>query len=680
MFIDLFLFESTLLIDTGIAIISYALLIHYIVKKDIAKTSLYLTVTLFTTSLLMFYSGTYIDDNSYIWTLFSPIVIYYLMGYKKGFVWVAALIVVITVFFLLATFDLLPKVLDESALLQGYLSLLTFSMISHFFQKMNYQSFETQKHEGNKEIDLLQERLKLAVEAANQSIWDWDVHKKEFYLSPKWKELIGFADDEIENTNEAWESRVHPDDLPDVIQAIKDNLDGKTEFYENVHRLKHKDGHWIWILDRGKTLFDQNGNATRMIGTHTDITERKKIEIELQQKTEELTQAKTELIRNNELLAKATEKAVVASNAKSTFLANMSHEMRTPLNAVIGFVDLLSHKEQDPTKLNYLHTINHSSHTLLDTINQILHFSKIESGELPVSKSDFNAYEEFSSHIELFKIKAAEKKINLTFKYEKSIPEVLHSDSIKIKQVIGHLLSNAIKFTPEHGDITIHIGYHKDTLYVEIKDNGLGIEKEKLEDILDSFSQADNSATREYGGTGLGLTISSKIIKMLGGELQVDTQIGKGSRFYFSLPIELGKINKDTSSVSSPKPLHGKVLIVEDIITNQMFISLLLDECKLEYDVVNNGIEAVEKFKANRYDLILMDENMPKLSGIGASKQIMQIEKEMKLPHTPIIAVTANAMAGDREKFLDTGMDDYISKPVERDVLFPILEKYLSNQ
>ncbi len=376
---------------------------------------------------------------------------------------------------------------------------------------------------------------------------------------------------------------------------------------------------------------------------------------------------------------KMAVKAKMASKAKSDFLANMSHEIRTPLNAILGFIDLLREKESDPEKLRYISTIQNSSNTLLGIINDILDFSKIESNNLQIEKIDFNTYEELNTLADLFRAKASEKSVSLTFKMDKNIPKALVSDPLRIKQVIANLLSNAIKFTPRNGRVELIIGYKNGHLNVSVKDNGIGIPEDKQKDIFKAFSQAESSTTRKFGGTGLGLTISSRLVKMLGGELKIESKPGHGSRFYFSIPVEVGVYKRKIKrSNNSARQINGRrILLVEDNKANQMFMSLILKKFGLIFDIANDGNEAIEAFKNNYYDLILMDENMPNLNGIEATKIILQIEKEQKREHTPIIALTANALKGDRERFIEAGMDEYLTKPVNKDKLLEVFTQFL---
>ena len=357
----------------------------------------------------------------------------------------------------------------------------------------------------------------------------------------------------------------------------------------------------------------------------------------------------------------------------------MSHEIRTPLNAILGFIDLLKEKEKDPEKLQYIKTVHSSSVTLLGIINDILDFSKIESGNLEIDKIDFNVNDEFKTLVDLFRSKASEKSISLVLNMDPNMPSALHSDPLRIKQIIANLISNAIKFTPRNGKVILNIRYKNEKLFVSVSDTGIGIPKDKQKDIFKAFSQAESSTTRKFGGTGLGLTISSRLVSLLGGTLKVESTLGEGSTFSFEIPVTVGEYKKEVEvkEIELSKIRGKKVLLVEDNKANQMFMSLILKKFALSYRIANDGLEAIKEFENHKFDLILMDENMPNLNGIEATKTIINLEKKKGLEHTPIIALTANALKGDREKFIEAGMDEYITKPVSKEKIAEIFEKFL---
>ncbi len=384
----------------------------------------------------------------------------------------------------------------------------------------------------------------------------------------------------------------------------------------------------------------------------------------------------------NEHLAYSKKVAEEATRQKSQFLANMSHEIRTPLNAITGFITLLEENETDEMKLKYLKIIKNSSDSLVQIINDILDISKIESGKLKVEPHNFNPYDSLISIAELFQAKAAEKQIDFKIKYNNNMPNILYGDALRIKQIFTNLLSNAIKFTPEGSIVKCVVWYKNGNLNIVVKDYGIGISEEKQKHIFKPFTQADESTERVYGGTGLGLTISLEFARMLGGELTLKSKKGKGSIFKLSVPMPLGAEETEFEKEEDVK-LHGHILIVEDYEANRMFLSIILGNAGLTYDMAHDGVEAIEKFKTGGYDIILMDENMPNLGGTDATKEILKIEQEESLSHTPIISLTANALQGDRERFLAAGFDDYLTKPIDPDLLlktmYRLLKKYKDN-
>ena len=394
-------------------------------------------------------------------------------------------------------------------------------------------------------------------------------------------------------------------------------------------------------------------------------------------KQKQLTHYHEKMKEINLTLRKAKEIAENASIQKSQFLANMSHEIRTPLNAITGFISLLNEKETDPEKLKYLQVVKNSSDSLLHIISDILDISKIENSMMKIEPANFTPYEELSAVAELFQLKAAEKDIVFSVQFN-SMPKTLYCNVLRIKQIFGNLLSNAIKFTPRGSRIKCAIWYAKGRLNIRVKDYGIGIPKERHESVFNSFYQVEGT-TRKYGGTGLGLAISKQLATILGGELTLQSEEGKGSTFKLSIVMSIADEPQEELELLREEhtPLSGHVLLVEDYEANRMFVGIILDNAGITYETANNGIEAIEKFKNGTYDLILMDENMPELGGIGATKAIRDIEKERDQKHTPIISLTANALKGDRERFLQAGMDDYISKPVEPDNLLSVIRSFM---
>jgi len=358
-------------------------------------------------------------------------------------------------------------------------------------------------------------------------------------------------------------------------------------------------------------------------------------------------------------------------------LSNMSHEIRTPLNAILGFVEILRDLEKDEDKLKYIDIIIQSSKHLLSVINDILDFSKIESGKLEIVPIDFSK-NEFNLVHQLFLAKAEQKKINFKYWMSNEVPAYLNGDIFRIRQVIVNLLGNAFKFTDSGKAIDYIVDWVDDNLVVVVEDEGKGIAQDKIDKIFDSFAQEDSSTTREFGGSGLGLTISSKLIDMMNGKIKVNSSLGVGSRFEVTIPLKVGKSIEEEKRVERSLDLRAKrVLVAEDNESNRMFIKVLFKKFEIDLEFANDGLEAVEKFENGKFDLIFMDENMPNMSGIEATQKILEIEKENNLDHTPIVALTANAISGDEKRFLDAGMDAYLSKPIDREKMHEIFEKYL---
>ena len=275
----------------------------------------------------------------------------------------------------------------------------------------------------------------------------------------------------------------------------------------------------------------------------------------------------------------------------------------------------------------------------------------------------------------LFTSKAKEKGVNLHIK-EENLDNYVVSDPVRLKQIISNLLSNAIKFTNSGKNVYLFVKYENEKLCVEVEDEGIGIEKNKIDKIFEPFSQADSSTTRKYGGTGLGLTISYNLVKLLGGELKVDSELGKGSKFYFCIPAPKSKEMQKKCESHINENFDMCALLVEDNKANQMFMSVILQKMNINFDIANDGLEAIEKYIQNyeKYDFILMDENMPNMTGSEATKKIREFENDNNIQKVFIIALTANALSGDRERFLEAGMDEYLAKPLNIDKLKEILK------
>lgn len=369
-----------------------------------------------------------------------------------------------------------------------------------------------------------------------------------------------------------------------------------------------------------------------------------------------------------------------ASKVKEQFMANMSHELRTPLNAIIGFSTILEKKIDDKKNKNFAKQIHKSGHSLLHLINDILDLSKIQNSNFTIEPYKFNAHKELEQLSTQFESLIIQKNITFINNIGDELKDLFLGDWHRINQIIINLISNAIKFTPKNGEIECKTNYQGNSLILKIIDNGIGMNKEVQEKIFTPFTQADGTITRKYGGTGLGLSITQSLVELMSGNIALTSKEGEGTTFIVSIPLEK-VFQKQNDNViqkvikrENRSSLQGHILIVEDNKTNLMLIETLIKDFGLTCDIANDGVEAVNIYNPNQHSIVLMDENMPKMSGLEAMKILHEKYKERC---TTIIALTANSMQGDREKFLEAGMDAYLTKPINDNLLYQKLKFFL---
>lgn len=386
----------------------------------------------------------------------------------------------------------------------------------------------------------------------------------------------------------------------------------------------------------------------------------------------------TQQVIINRELQHAKNEAEDAARAKSDFLSNMSHEIRTHINAIMGMTDLLLERTHDSESLEYLRSIKYSSDNLLVVINDILDFSKIEAGKVNLEHIDFNLYESMAAISRIFGLKAGEKELAYECVISPQVPRIVKGDPYRLNQILLNLIGNAVKFTSK-GFVNLGVNVKSENdqqLLIEfvVRDTGIGIPDDKMATIFESFTQAYTDTTRKFGGTGLGLAITQKLTALMGGTIGIESKLNSGSTFTVALPF--GK----TTATELPRPdvqtmkerdlSNTRVLIVEDNPLNQLVIKHILSSWKAEYEVAANGQEALNLLTAEDFDIVLMDLQMPEMSGYEATQHIRSKNTIVRNPLIPIIAITADAFAETRRRVLENGMNDFISKPFEKDELY----------
>jgi PAS domain S-box-containing protein len=483
-------------------------------------------------------------------------------------------------------------------------------------------------------------------------------------------------------------------------------------------KYKTKAGTEMPVLFSSSAMYDTDGTLTGIVCVALDlsnlkllerqllvsekmaeqsITERNKT-IELNRQIEATNQALEAEIRQHqeteEQLNASKLAAEEANRAKSDFLANMSHEIRTPMNAILGLTQLTLESELNGEQEQHLSAVMSSATALLDILNDILDLSKIEAGKLGLEHTTFDLRTCMERALQVFALRTKEKGVELTCHIEPGVPDCAVGDAGRLRQIIVNILGNAIKFT-EEGSIEVYVRClsqreERCDIEVTVRDTGIGVSVEQQKAIFAAFSQADSSTTRRFGGTGLGLSISSLLVSMMDGDIWLESEVGKGSTFYFTVNLGMAdeieqsayregdvQLVETATATEGGAPSIWRILLVEDNAFNQMATIGLLKKCGHSIDVASNGREALETLEENHYDVVLMDVQMPVMDGVETTRIIRHKEKDSGR-HMPIVGLTANAMAGDRERYLATGMDAYTTKPVQSAKLLQALHEAIN--
>lgn len=542
---------------------------------------------------------------------------------------------------------------------------------------LNYylMQLKLENREIGSDLTHTEERLKYALAASQEGVFDWNVETGYVIYSGLYASMLGRDLNTLKPTLDSAVELLHKDDEARVMDVAKRYINNELSEFSVQFRMLHVDGHYIWINSRGMAIRDENGKAIRIIGTHRDITDYK---------------------LNEQNLEAEIEEAEEATKAKSEFLAHMSHEIRTPLTAISGIAEILNKNsdEFDERQQQLIRTLSASTISLKDLVNDILDFSKIERGEIDLFEEYFYVPTLMSEVISIMAVQAGEKGLAFDVDYKAVEDFEYFGDCNRIRQILFNLIGNAIKFTKE-GSVTVKSEIEAgpddmEILSFAIQDTGIGIDGNMLDVVFNEFKQADSSVSREFGGTGLGLPISKRLAQIMGGDISVTSEKGKGSTFTLKLPlIDRKQINRDDGKGELRQKLHDKLatairheqraLIVEDYEGNLVIVTYMLDEVGLAYDVARNGQEAVDLWKTKHYDIVLMDVQMPIMDGLTATQKIRTMEDENNFPATPIIGMTAHALVGDKNKCIEAGMSDYMPKPINSEEFKQKILKYIES-
>ena len=555
----------------------------------------------------------------------------------------------------------------------------------------------TSRKAADEEMRFNEQRYRTLVEATTAIVWDTPASGAFEHEQPRWTAFTGQTFEQLRGWG--WLNAIHPDDRAETARVWAAALANRS-IYLVEHRLQTRDLSYRSMMVRAVPILADDGRVRQWIGIHTDVTDSKMAQ-------QEISRANLALHAEIVERRRAEEAAETANRAKSQFLANMSHEIRTPINGLLGMTELALGTDLDVEQREYLDLVRSSGVSLLTVVNDILDFSKVEAGKLTVEIAPFLLRPVLATMLKLLKTQADLKGLKLTLEIEADVPDALSGDDGRLGQIVSNLIVNAIKFT-DRGGVTLRIAVETRTdvtavLRFRVSDTGIGVPTDQREAIFSPFVQGDGSMTRKHGGTGLGLTISSSLVALLGGRIWLESETGAGSTFCFTVPFGLepppvaaaaatdqpagaasgsgDQAGSAPVNLYSLRETHGqlRILVAEDNKVNQMVAARLLTKRGHVVVIANNGRNALAALDANDggdFDLILMDIQMPVMDGLETTAAIRARERDSGR-HLPIIAMTANAMKGDEERCLLAGMDAYVAKPIEMEEVVAIIAELL---
>ncbi len=524
-------------------------------------------------------------------------------------------------------------------------------------------------------------RLEMALDAAEQGLWDWNIATDETFFDDRYLRMLGYDPGDLAMTSEAWADIVHPEDLPQVERALHLHFRGDTDRYRAEFRCRNKRGQYQWIQSVGRVVeWGKSNVPMRMLGMHLDIQESRE---------------------QAEALRVATERAESSSRTKSEFLANMSHEIRTPLTAILGNAELLL-EERDlvkapPHRIETIQTIRRSGDHLLAIINDILDLSKIEAGRMELERIETDLPQTILGVMAMLRPRAEIKGLSLDVVTKTPIFERVHCDPTRLRQILVNLVGNAIKFT-DQGRVTLSVTQETNSvdmhhLKIQVQDTGVGIAPEQIGRLFQPFQQGNSSVARTAGGTGLGLVISRRLAMLMGGGVSlVRSHAVGGSVFEIRVPLDPvagGKMVTKIAESASPavpdagqltRPVLGRVLLAEDGLDNQRLLGFILRRAGMDVEIANDGVEAWDMIhSAERqqqpYEILLTDISMPRMDGHTLTRRLRAAGSTM-----PIVALTAHAMAEDRQRALDAGCDDFATKPINKASLLNTCRRWIGGR